>query len=410
MSKNVIVIGAGAAGMMAAYKAAENGNSVTLLERNDRPGRKIVITGKGRCNVTNAQNLLNELISAVPVNGRFLYSAFSAFMPQDTMDFFESNGVPLKIERGNRVFPESDNSMDIVDALYGATKSVGVKFRKGRAVDIATEGGAVTAVITEEGEALPCDAVIIATGGKSYPGTGSTGDGYMLASKLGHTVIEPKPSLVPLEAHEGFCSDLMGLSLRNVAIKVEDTEKHRTIYEDFGEMLFTHFGVSGPMILSASSHMRQMKSEKYVIHIDLKPALSHEQLDKRVLKDFAENANKDYINSLSLLLPRKLIPVIAKLSGIKASTKTNQITREQRAGLVELLKDFKVTVTGFRPIEEAIVTSGGIKVSELDPKTMKSKIVENLSFAGEVIDVDAYTGGYNLQIAFSTGYAAGNNI
>lgn len=410
MTNEVVIIGAGAAGMMAAIQAARNGNNVTLLERNDRPGRKIVITGKGRCNVTNAANLLNDLIAAVPVNGRFLYSAFSAFMPQDTMDFFEEQGVPLKIERGNRVFPVSDSSLDIVDALYGAAKKAGVKFRKGRAVELLINDGLVTAVKTEDGDEIECGAVIIATGGKSYPGTGSTGDGYELAAQAGHTVTQLKPSLVPLEAHEGFCSQLQGLSLRNVAVRVEDTEKYRTVYEDFGEMIFTHFGVSGPIILSASSHMRDMKSEKYVIHIDLKPALSHEQLDKRVVKDFTENANKDYVNSLGLLLPRKLIPVVARLSGIKPSTKTNQITREQRAGLVDLLKDFKVTVTGFRPIEEAIVTSGGIKVSEVDPKTMKSKLVPNLAFAGEVLDVDAYTGGFNLQIAFSTGYAAGNNI
>ncbi len=410
MSEKIVVIGAGAAGMMAAIQSARLGKSVTLLERNDRPGRKIVITGKGRCNVTNAASLLNELIAAVPVNGRFLYSAFSAFMPQDTMDFFEQEGVPLKIERGNRVFPVSDSSMDIVDALQNAARKAGVEFKKGRAVDLKIEDGEVKAVITEEGEVLEAASVLVATGGKSYPVTGSTGDGYALAQKAGHTVTELKPSLVPLEAHEGFCSQLQGLSLRNVAIKVEDTSKYRIIYEDFGEMIFTHFGVSGPMILSASSHMRDMQSEKYVIHIDLKPALSHEQLDKRIVRDFTENANKDYVNSLGLLLPRKLIPVAAKLTDIKPSTKTNQITREQRAGLVEWLKDFKVTVTGFRPIEEAIVTSGGVKVSEVDPKTMQSKLVNGLYFAGEVLDVDAYTGGFNLQIAFSTGYAAGINM
>lgn len=410
MTDEIVIIGAGAAGMMAAVQAARLGKSVTLLERNDRPGRKIIITGKGRCNVTNAVSLLNELIAAVPVNGRFLYSAFSSFMPQDTMDFFEDEGVPLKIERGNRVFPVSDSSKDIVDALYNAAKRAGVKFKKGRAVDLKIENGAVTGVVTEDGETIPAARVLIATGGKSYPGTGSTGDGYVLAQKAGHTVTELKPSLVPLEAHEGFCSQLQGLSLRNVAIRVEDTKKYRTVYEDFGEMLFTHFGVSGPIILSASSHMRDMEPEKYVIHIDLKPALTHEQLDKRIVKDFAENANKDYVNSLGLLLPRKLIPVAARLTDIKPSTKTNQITREQRAGLVEWLKDFRVTVTGFRPLDEAIVTSGGVKVSEVDPKTMKSKLVDGLYFAGEVLDVDAYTGGFNLQIAFATGYAAGINM
>lgn len=410
MSESVLIVGAGAAGMMAAIAAAKNGKSVTLLERNDRPGRKIVITGKGRCNVTNAVTLLNELIAAVPVNGRFLYSAFASFMPQDTMDFFEGQGVALKIERGNRVFPESDNSMDIVDALHNAAKRAGCKFVKGTAQKLIISDGVVTGVGTKEGEALSADSVIIATGGKSYPITGSTGDGYILAQQAGHTIVTPKPSLVPLEAHEGFCSDLMGLSLRNVSITVEDTKKHREIYDDFGEMLFTHFGVSGPLILSASSHMREMESGRYVIHIDLKPALSKEQLDRRLLKDFSENANKDYINTLGLLLPRKLVPVVARLSGIKPSTKVNQITKEQRSDLIALLKDFTVTVTRFRPIEEAIVTSGGVKVSEIEPKTMRSKIVPNLYFAGEVIDVDAYTGGFNLQIAFSTGHAAGSAV
>lgn len=410
MTDEIVIIGAGAAGMMAAVQAARLGKSVTLLERNDRPGRKIIITGKGRCNVTNATNLLNELIAAVPVNGRFLYSAFSSFMPQDTMDFFECEGVQLKIERGNRVFPVSDSSKDIVDALYNAAVDEGVKFRKGRAVDLKIEDGRITGVVTEDGETIPAASVLIATGGKSYPGTGSTGDGYMLAEKAGHTITELKPSLVPLEAHEGFCSQLQGLSLKNAAIKVEDTAKFRTIYEDFGEMLFTHFGVSGPMILSASSHMREMQSERYVIHIDLKPALSHEQLDRRIVKDLTENANKDYANVLALLLPRKLIPVAAQLTHIKPTTKANQITREQRAALVDWLKDFKVTVTRFRPLDEAIITSGGVKVSEVDPKTMRSKLVDNLYFAGEVLDVDAYTGGFNLQIAFATGYAAGVNM
>lgn len=410
MTDEIVIIGAGAAGMMAAVQAARLGKSVTLLERNDRPGRKIIITGKGRCNVTNATNLLNELIAAVPVNGRFLYSAFSSFMPQDTMDFFECEGVQLKIERGNRVFPVSDSSKDIVDALYNAAVDEGVKFRKGRAVDLKIEDGRITGVVTEDGETIPAARVLIATGGKSYPGTGSTGDGYMLAEKAGHTITELKPSLVPLEAHEGFCSQLQGLSLKNAAIKVEDTAKFRTIYEDFGEMLFTHFGVSGPMILSASSHMREMQSERYVIHIDLKPALSHEQLDRRIVKDLTENANKDYANVLALLLPRKLIPVAAQLTHIKPTTKANQITREQRAALVDWLKDFKVTVTRFRPLDEAIITSGGVKVSEVDPKTMRSKLVDNLYFAGEVLDVDAYTGGFNLQIAFATGYAAGVNM
>ena len=410
MKPDVLILGAGAAGMMAAVTAAQAGRSVELLERNDRPGRKIGITGKGRCNVTNACSLLNDLIAAVPVNGRFLYSAFSGFMPQDTMDFFEENGVPLKIERGNRVFPVSDKALDIVDALQNACRRSGVKFRKGRAVALLCDGARVTGVRTEAGDVLEAENYLIATGGKSYPLTGSTGDGYALAKQAGHTVIDPKPSLVPLEAHEGFCSELQGLSLRNVTLRAEDTQTHRTVFEEMGEMLFTHFGVSGPLVLSASSHMREMSPERYVLHIDLKPALTYEQLDKRIVRDFTENAKKDYINSLALLLPRKLIPVVARRSGIKPSEKTNQITREQRAGLVELLKDFTVTVTGFRPIEEAVVTSGGVKVSEVDPKTMRSKLVENLFFAGEVLDVDAYTGGFNLQIAFATGHAAGQNM
>ncbi len=410
MKTDVLIIGAGAAGMMAAITAAEAGRKVAVLERNDRPGRKIAITGKGRCNVTNACNLLNDLISAVPVNGRFLYSAFSGFMPQDTMDFFESHGVALKIERGNRVFPVSDRSLDIVDALQDTCRRNGVRFLKGRAVELLTDGARVTGIKTEEGEVLEAESYLIATGGRSYPLTGSTGDGYVLAQQAGHTIVEPKPSLVPLEAHEGFCTDLQGLSLRNVTLRAEDTQKHRTVFEEMGEMIFTHFGVSGPLVLSASSHMREMLPERYVLHIDLKPALTHEQLDKRIVRDFTENSKKDYINSLGLLLPRKLIPVVVRRSGIKASEKTNQITREQRQGLVELLKDFTVTVTGFRPIEEAIVTSGGVKVGEVNPRTMQSKKMENLYFAGEVLDVDAYTGGFNLQIAFSTGYAAGKNM
>ena len=410
MKPDVLILGAGAAGMMAAVTAAQAGRSVVLLERNDRPGRKLVITGKGRCNVTNACGLLNDLIAAVPVNGRFLYSAFSGFMPQDTMEFFEENGVPLKIERGRRVFPVSDNAMDIVDALQNACRRSGAQFRKGRAVALLRDGDRVTGVKTEDGAVLEADNFLIATGGKSYPLTGSTGDGYALAASVGHTIIEPKPSLVPLEAHEGFCSELQGLSLRNVTLRAEDTQTHRTVFEEMGEMLFTHFGVSGPLVLSASSHMRPMSPERYVLHIDLKPALTYEQLDRRIVRDFTENAKKDYINSLGLLLPRKLIPVAARLSGVRPSEKTNQITREQRAGLVELLKDFTVTVTGFRPIEEAIITSGGVKVSEVDPKTMRSKLVSNLFFAGEVLDVDAYTGGFNLQIAFSTGHAAGKNM
>lgn len=410
MSKKVIVIGAGASGLMAAGTAAENGHDVVLVERNDKVARKVMITGKGRCNVTNNCTLINDLIANVPTNGRFLYGAFSKFMPIDTMEFFEDMGVELKVERGNRVFPESDKAVEIVDALNTFSADAGVKRIKGRAVALITENGAIKGVKLEDGEELYADAVIVATGGASYPLTGSTGDGYTFAEQVGHTVTKLKPSLVPLVCHEGFCMDLQGLSLRNVEISVLDTESYKEIFKDFGEMLFTHFGVSGPLVLSASSHMKDIKPRKYEIHIDLKPALSHEQLDKRIQRDFLENSNKNFINALDALLPKKLVPVIVKLSGIKPAVKVNQITKQMRSELVNLLKDLKVTVIGFRPIEEAIVTSGGVSVKEIDPKTMESKLVKGLYFAGEVIDVDAYTGGFNLQIAFSTGRLAGSSV
>lgn len=410
MSKKVIVIGAGASGLMAAGTAAENGHNVVLVERNDKVARKVMITGKGRCNVTNNCTLINDLIQNVPTNGRFLYGAFSKFMPIDTMEFFEDMGVTLKVERGNRVFPESDKAVEIVDALNAFSSDAGVKRIKGRATSLIAENGEIKGVKLEDGEELYSDAVIVATGGASYPLTGSTGDGYTLAKQVGHTVTELKPSLVPLVCHEGFCMDLQGLSLRNVEITVLNTENYKEIYKDFGEMLFTHFGVSGPLVLSASSHMKDIKPRKYEIHIDLKPALSYEQLDKRIQRDFLENSNKNFINALDALLPKKLVPVIVKLSGIKPAVKVNQITKQQRSELVNLLKDLKVTVNGFRPIEEAIVTSGGVSVKEIDPKTMESKLCKGLYFAGEVIDVDAYTGGFNLQIAFSTGKLAGSSI
>ena len=410
MSQTVLIVGAGAAGLLAAGTASGLGKDVIILERNERPARKVLITGKGRCNVTNNCKELNELISNVPVNGRFLYSAFSNFMPTDTVDLIEDMGVTLKCERGNRVFPVSDKAVDIVDALTHYGTDDGAEVIQGRAKELIIKNGELKGVRTYDGEEIFADSVIIATGGMSYPATGSTGDGYELAKQAGHTIIEPKPSLVPLTAHEGFCSELMGLSLRNVGMKVVDTKKNnKVVYDDFGEMLFTHFGVSGPMVLSASSHLREMEKGRYHILIDLKPALTEEQLDARILRDFSENTNKDYINALGALLPRKLIPVVVKLSGIKANTKVNQITKEERRRLVELLKNFKVTVKGFRPIEEAIVTSGGVKVSEINPKTMESKLLPKLYFAGEVIDVDAYTGGFNLQIAFSTGRLAGEN-
>ena len=411
MSEKILIIGAGAAGLMAAGTVSGRGKDVTILERNEKPARKVAITGKGRCNVTNNCKELSELIANVPVNGRFLYSAFSSFMPSDTIDLIEDMGVPLKCERGNRVFPCSDKAMDIVDALIHYGTDDGAELIHGRAKELIIEDGTLKGVRTFDGEEIAADKIIIATGGKSYPLTGSTGDGYELARQAGHTIIEPKPSLVPLSVHEGFCSELMGLSLRNVSLKVIDTKrKNKVVYDDFGEMLFTHFGVSGPMVLSASSMIRDMEAGRYLISIDLKPALSEEQLDSRILRDFSDNTNKDFINSLGALLPRKLIPVVVRLSGIKANEKVNQITREQRHRLVQLLKDFRLTVKGFRPIDEAIVTSGGVKVSEINPKTMESKLLPGLFFAGEFIDVDAYTGGFNLQIAFSTGHLAGENV
>ena len=406
----VLVIGGGAAGLLAAGTAAKRGCDVCILERNERPARKVMITGKGRCNLTNHCTLINELVSQVPTNGRFLHGAFSRFMPQDIMELVEAQGVELKIERGNRVFPVSDKAVDVVDALVRYVTENGAKIRQGRAVELLLEDGAVRGVKTEDGALLEADRVIVATGGVSYPLTGSTGDGYTLAKQAGHTIADPKPSLVPLVCHEGFCSDLQGLSLRNVAITVRDKTNYKEVYTNFGEMLFTHFGVSGPMILSASTHLRPMEKGRYEIQIDLKPALSYEQLDARVQREFLAASNKNFINALDSLLPKKLVPVVVRLCGVKPSLKVNQVTREMRGRLVNLLKDLKVTVNGFRPIEEAIVTSGGVHVKEVDPKTMQSRLCEGLYFAGEVLDVDAYTGGFNLQIAFSTGHLAGESV
>ena len=401
-----IVIGGGAAGMFAAITAAKRGQNVLLLEKNDRLGRKLLITGKGRCNVTN-NCTGQEVLQNVPRNGRFLYSAMTAFPPEKTMAFFEERGCRLKTERGNRVFPVTDKSQSVLDCLQSELHRQKITVKTARVRDILTQDGHVTGVRTQN-EEIAANWVILATGGASYPATGSTGDGYELARQAGHKVVPAVPSLVPLEIHEGFCSRLMGLSLRNVALKVLDTDKGgKEIYKDFGEMLFTHFGVSGPMVLSASAHMRDMKSGRYKIVIDLKPALTPEQLDARILRDFSENTNRNFINALNSLLPKKLVPVIVSLSGISPSEKVNQVTKEQRRRLAELLKGLTVTVTGFRPIAEAIGTSGGVEVSSIDPKTMESKLVSGLYFAGEVIDADAYTGGYNLQIAFSTGRLAG---
>lgn len=407
MSK-VIVVGAGAAGCLAAGFAAKNGNDVLLLERNDKIARKVLITGKGRCNVTNAETDIDKLIAAVSHNGRFMYSAFSQFGTDDTRELFEGLGVPLKVERGFRVFPQSDRAMDIVDALNRFIIDCGVKRKKGRVTKLIIENGEVKGVATEEGDTYTADVVVIATGGKSYPKTGSTGDGYKLAEQAGHSIVAARPSLVALKCREGYCSEAMGLSLRNSAIRVIDTKTGKQIYDDFGEMLFTHFGVSGPMILSASAHMDNMEPGRYEIYIDLKPALIEDKLDQRLQRDLLENSNKALSNSLGLLLPRAIINPVIKLSGIKPSTVSNQITREQRLKLVSVIKNMKLTVLDFDSIDGAVVTSGGVNCKEINPKTMESKLCKGLYFAGEVIDVDAYTGGYNLQIAFSTGFLAGS--
>lgn len=406
--RRIIIIGAGASGLIAGAQAAKRGLDVTIVERNSRPARKVMITGKGRCNVTNACFDINELISNVVRNPRFMYSAFSSFMPYDTMALLQDMGVETKIERGNRVFPVSDKAVDIVDALVKNAKQSGVKFVQGCVTSLNIENGIVKSVNLENSDIIEGDAFAICTGGKSYVSTGSDGIGYELAKSVGHTITPLKPSLVSLVASNGFIPDLQGLSLRNVSIKLLDGEKE--IYSDFGEMLFTHYGVSGPVILSASAHMQSPREHNYKIVIDLKPALDYAALDKRIQRDFSEFANRDFINSLEKLLPNKLIPVIVKRSAIPPSLKVNQITKEQRQSLVELLKHFTVDITDFRPINEAIVTSGGVDVKEINPKTMQSKLVDNLYFAGEVIDVDAYTGGFNLQIAFSTGFLCGNNI
>lgn len=408
--KKTVIIGGGAAGLMAACAAAEKygGRAVTVIEKNRRPGRKLMITGKGRCNVTNNCDR-DTLISNVPANGRFLFSAFSDFGTADTMEFFEKQGVPLKTERGNRVFPVSDKASDIVDALVNAVNKSGVKILTAEAEEILTENFSVTGVRTRDGEILEADSVILATGGMSYPVTGSTGDGYEMAGMLGHTVTPLKASLVPLNVKQGFCSRLSGLSLKNVTLTVYESGRKKPVFSELGEMLFTHFGISGPLVLSASAHMRKMGSAEYVAYIDLKPALDEQKLDSRILRDFEEEKNRNFGNSLDKLLPKSIIPVIISLSGIAPDTKVNQISREQRARLCGVLKALRLDITGFRPIEEAIITGGGISVKEINPSTMESKLVSGLFFAGEIIDADAYTGGFNLQIAFSTGHLAGKN-
>lgn len=399
---DTIIIGAGAAGCMAAVFAARYGKKVLLFESGSRIGRKLRITGKGRCNVTN-NSPTEEHIRNIPVNPRFLYSAFSQFGAEDTMSFFEELGVPLKTERGNRVFPVSDKAEDVVSAIERELKRTGVKLINKPVSSLILEDGRCCGVISG-GKEYRSGSVLVACGGKSYPATGSTGDGYRFAESAGHTVTELKPSLVPLVSRDKFCAELMGLSLRNVTAQLYDGS--RLIFSELGEMLFTHFGVSGPLVLSASSHIRQMQPDRYRLVIDLKPGLSAEQLDARIKRDFAENLNRDFRNGIRKLLPAKLIPVIIRLSGIDPDRKINGITKEERRKFGELVKAFPVRISGFRPIEEAIVTSGGVSVKEIDPGTMESKLCPGLFFAGEVIDVDAYTGGFNLQIAFSTAYSA----
>ena len=401
MKYDGIVIGGGPAGMLAAITAAQRGARVLLLEKNGRLGKKLLITGKGRCNVTNHCSA-EEVLQNVPRNGKFLYSAVNAFPPDRIISFFESNGCALKTERGNRVFPVSDKSVSVLQCLDSQLRSLNIKVMSAAAEEIIVENGAVVGVRTQ-GQIISAQWVILATGGVSYPATGSTGDGYAMAEKLGHTVIQPEGSLVPLETAGDTCSRMQGLSLRNVAIKLLDC-KGKLLYKDFGELLFTHFGISGPTVLSASAHLR---GEGCRILIDLKPALDAQKLNERILRDLEQYKNRAMENALTDLLPRSMIPVVLDLLAIPAQLQANALKKEQRRSLVDLLKAFPVEISGKRPVSEAIITSGGIRVSEISPKTMESKLVGGLFFAGEIIDCDAYTGGFNLQIAWSTAYAAG---
>lgn len=402
----VVVIGGGAAGCMAALAAAQAGASVTLLERNPKLGRKLYITGKGRCNVTN-DCTAPEVLQNVPHNSRFLTSAVTRFPPESVKQFFQGQGVALKTERGNRVFPQSDKATDIIDALLLALRRARVHIVQDRARALRRNGEILEGVDGEHGF-YPCQAVVVATGGVSYPLTGSTGDGYTLAQSIGHTLLPPRASLVPLVAEQSFCAEMQGLSLKNVAIRVR-TEKKKTVFAEQGELLFTHFGLSGPLILTASAHMRDFEKEHYHILLDLKPALDEEKLDKRLLRDLEENSNRDFRHVLEGLAPRLMVPVLLELTGIPGDVKANSITRAQRRRLLETLKCIRIDIAGTRPVEEAIVTSGGVKVSEVNPGTMESKKTRGVFFAGEVLDVDAYTGGFNLQIAWSTGRAAGQS-
>ena len=408
MHYNTIIVGAGASGLFASIIAARNGKTVLLLEHSNKVGKKLLITGKGRCNVTNNSDN-NEILKNIPVNSRFMFSALNNFSSYNTMNFFEELGVKLKTERGNRVFPESDSAAEIVNALENEAKKLKVHINCCEVNELIIEDNTIKGVKTNNGNFLS-DSVIIATGGKSYPGTGSTGDGYKLAKQAGHTITKINPSLVPIVTKEKYCSEMMGLSLKNVTLTLKDKNEKKPIYSELGEMLFIHFGVSGPLVLSASSHIRKMEEDRYKFEIDLKPGLSEQQLDLRLQRDFQSFPNKDFSNILGKLLPSKMIPVIVGLSDIKPDTKVNQITKQQRSDFGKLVKCFPITIKSFRPVEEAIITSGGVDVKEISPKTMESKIVSGLYFIGEVLDVDAYTGGFNLQIAFSTAYAAATNI
>lgn len=411
---HVIVVGGGAAGMFAAIAAAKNGHQVTLYEKNEKLGKKIFITGKGRCNITNAADM-EELFDAVVTNSKFLYSSFYGYTNQNVIDFFEDAGVPVKIERGNRVFPISDHSSDVIRALEREMKKVGVKVCLNTEVkSVEAEKGKFNKVVLKDTTAQTADACIVATGGLSYRSTGSTGDGFRFAENVGHKVTQCFPSLVPMETKEPWICELQGLSLRNVEAKILDGKKE--LYKDFGEMLFTHFGVSGPLIISASSYVgkkfmdKNGQKKELTLEIDLKPALTEEQLDQRVLRDFEENHNRQFKNAITKLFPTKLIPVMLELSGIDSEKKVNSIEKEERKQFVHLIKHFRMTLTGLRDYPEAIITKGGVNVKEIDPGTMESKLVKGLYFAGEVLDLDALTGGFNLQIAWSTGYAAGNAI
>ena len=414
---NVIVIGGGPAGMMAAITAAEYGNNVTIIEKNSDFGKKLLITGKGRCNITSSL-YMSEFIKNTPGNGQFLYSVFQNYTNTDIIDFLKNQGLEVKEERGNRIFPVTDKSIDVLNCFKSKINELKIKkLFNTRVQKILVQNCEVLGVRTEK-EIIQTDKIILATGGKSYPLTGSTGDGYLIAKNIGHKVTEIRPSLVPLVIYEkNECKEMQGLSLRNVGIKIIDESKNKLIYEDFGEMIFTHFGISGPTILSGSAHLVRykeidnlMKEQKIKLQIDLKPALTEEQLDERILRDFKEFKNKQFKHALDKLLPQKMIPIVIEKTKINEEKRVNEITKEERKNLVKVLKKFELTIKDFRPVEEAIITSGGINIKEINPKTMESKLVKGLYFAGEIIDVDSYTGGFNLQIAYSTGYTAGMHV